>query len=228
MSNQTTTITGSGTIGEGTYADISISGSGKLTGDIKCEKLNVTGTCKSTGKIDAADVIINGSLKVEDAIRANSITANGSLKVEGDIKTNNFYVNGAVKTEETNVYAEYLEVNGGLTNEKELNADKIVVNGKIKANEIVGTVIEISKHEFGLDVGEFFRFISKSGSINKAESITCETINAKNLKCNKICAENIILKGNCTVDFVECNGRLVIGRTCTVNNIEGDCEIIKG
>lgn len=227
MSNQKTTITGSGTIGEGTYADISISGSGKLTGNIKCEKLSVTGSCKSEGSIEASEIIVNGSLKAEDAIKANSITANGSLKVEGDIKTNNFYVNGTVKTEETNVYSEYLEVNGGLTNEKELNADRIVVNGKIKAKEIVGTVIEISKHEFGLDVGEFFRFISKSGSINKAESIACETIYAKNLKCNKICAENITLKGNCTVDFIECNGKLMIGRTCKVNHIEGDCEIIK-
>lgn len=227
MGSKKTRITGSGTIGEGTYEDISISGSGKLTGNIKCQKLSVSGSCKSSGMIEASEIIVNGSLKVEDAMKANTITANGSLKVEGDIKTDKFYVNGSVKTETTNVYAEYLEVNGSLTNEKELNADKIIVNGKIKANEIVGTVIEISKYEFGLDVGEFFRFISKTGSINKAESIACETIYAKNLKCNKICAENITLKGNCIVDFVECNGKLMIGRTCTVNNIEGDCEIIK-
>lgn len=227
MSSQKTTITGSGTIGEGTYTDISISGNGKITGAIKCDKLNITGSCKSVGCIDADEIIVNGSLKAEDAIKANTITANGSLKVEGDIKTNKFYANGVVKTETTNVYAEYLEVNGGLTNAKELNADKIVVNGKIKANEIVGTEIEISKHEFGLNIGDFFRFTSKSGLINKAESITCETIYAKNLKCNKICAENITLKGNCTIDFVECNGKLMVGSTCTVNNIEGDCEIIK-
>lgn len=227
MSSHNTTIRGSGTIGEGTYFNISISGSGKLTGNIKCEKLNIAGSCKSMGLIEADEMIVNGSLKAEAAIKANTITANGSLKVEKDIKTNKFYVNGSVKTAATNIYAEYLEINGSLTNEKELNADKIVINGKINANEIVGTLIEISKHDFSLDIGDFFRFVSKSKLWNKAESITCETIYAKNLKCKKICAENITLKGNCVIDYIECNGKLVINHTCTVGNIEGDCEIVK-
>lgn len=222
-----TRINGSGSIGAGTYKDISISGSGSISGDIECEKLDVSGICKSAGTIHANEIYINGSFKAEDAIKSKTIEVNGSLKVEGDIKTDTFNVNGSVKTSDYNVYAEYLEINGSLSNEKELNADKIIVNGKIKVNEIVGTNIEILKYGLSLDVGNFFRFSSKSKLANKAESITCETIYAKFLKCNKICAENITLKSDCTVEFIECNGTLFIGKNCHVSNIEGDCEIVR-
>lgn len=227
MANSKTRITGSGILGGGVYNDISISGSGKISGDIKCDKLSVSGSCKSEGMIEAENISVNGSFKTEKSIKTKSLSANGAIVVEGDIKTDNFYVNGSVKTDNTNVYAEYLEVNGSLSNEKELNADRVVVNGRIKANEIVGTTIEILKNAHSLDISRFFRFTSRGALLNKAETITCEKIEARCLRCNKICADNIILKRDCTVDYVECNGRLFIGRTCKVGNIEGDCEIIR-
>lgn len=224
--NNKTSINGSGVLNGGEYKDISISGSGKITGDIVCENLDISGSCKSEGFIDAKKIRTNGSFKSETGLNAELITINGSMAVNGDIKANKLYVNGSLKSDHVNIYAEYLEINGGLSNGKELNADRLVVNGKLNANEVVGTSIEIGMAH-NLDLGSFLRFSSHAKLLNKAESITCETLCAKYLKCNKICADEITLKGNCNIEYIECSKTLFIGRNCKVEHIEGECEIIR-
>ena len=61
-------ISGSGSATGGRYRVTSISGSGKIVGDVNCEKFS-----------------ISGSGKVEGAVISNSFSISGSGKVTGDL-----------------------------------------------------------------------------------------------------------------------------------------------
>lgn len=221
-------ISGVGTVVAGDYGDISISGSGKIVGDISCEALRVSGSCKSEGVINATSIRSSGSIRCEKDVISDDISISGSGKFEGDVKVKRMSVSGSFKSEEHYLNAERINISGSLKNELEINAELIEVSGKIDAKEIVGTTINILKedHLFSITPG-FFMFGSKRLTLNKAETITCETIFARNLKCIKLCAEDITLKNHSMVEYVECNGVLRMDSSCSVKQIEGTCEIIR-
>lgn len=221
MNEKTTLkISGSGNVVSGEYADIKISGSAKIDGDIICDNLKISGSCKSLGKIQASSIISSGSFNAKKEISVNEIIVSGSCSCDADVKAQTMKIDGSFKTDAHYVNAEYLEVNGLLKNDLEINVGKLNVNGIIKVKEIVGTEINIWK-KYGFLMFQPIRF-----SINKVDFITCDILYAKNLHCKRISAEDITLKNNCKVEVVECNGILRIARNCSVNKIEGTCEII--
>lgn len=222
MSEKTTLkISGSGNVVSGEYADIKISGSGKIDGDIVCENLKISGSCKSLGKIQARTISSSGSFHAKNDISVENMVVSGSCNCDSNVKAQTMKIDGSFKTDAAYVNAEYLEVNGSLKNDLEINVGKLEVNGIIKAKEIVGTEINIWK-KCG-----FLMFQPKRFSINKVNSITCDILYAKNLNCTRICAEEITLKNNCKVEVVECNGILRIDKNTSINKIEGTCEIIR-
>ena len=217
-------ISGTGTVTPGEYEGIRVSGSGKLFGPITCNEFKVSGHASAQDALTCELAKLSGSFKTEGDLNAKTVKVSGSFKTEGDVKANEMYVNGMAKVIKKYINADYIEVNGSLKNDLEINVDHLVVNGLIDAKDIVGTTIEILKNgSFSISKGFFF--FGKNITLNKAETITCENLYARNLKCEKICAEDITLI-ECNVEYIECNGILRIDNLSKVKLIEGDCEII--
>ena len=224
MEKVTVKIDGTGKISQGNYGTLEVNGSGKIEGNVVCDSLLVNGVCKCEADMEAGSIKINGAYKSYGNVKSDLLEVDGSFKGEKDVRVKRMIVDGLFKNEDGFLNADYIEVNGTLSNEKEINVDLLEVNGIIKAVDIVGSKIEILKNEVPFS---FFGFNKSHKHIkSKAETITCETLFARSLKCTKICADEITLKNGCVVEYVECNKTLTMDSTSTVKNIVGDCEII--
>ncbi len=217
-------ITGSGSVVPGEYDAIKVSGSGKLYGPITCNELKVSGSCKQENDLHVKEMKVSGTYKGESDCIADTLKITGSFKNEGNIKAKELLIDGIAKVENAYINADYIRVNGSLHNGLEINSDRLVVNGLLNAKDIVGTTIEILKGE-SFSINKGFFFFGRSVTLNIAQTITCETLYARFLKSEKICAEDITLIES-NVEYIECNGVLRIDSLSKVKLIEGDCEII--
>lgn len=220
-------ITGSGIATPGEYDAIKVSGSGKLFGPIQCNELKISGYCKSEEAVTSKEARISGSYKSDGAFIADHLIISGNFNASGDVSVKDLRIDGVAKVVGKYINGEQIRVNGSLKNDLEINSDRLEVNGLIHAKDIVGTNVEILKHGvFSLTKG-LFVFTAKKLAINKVETITCDTLYARFLKCQKICAEDITLVES-DVEYIECNGVVRMDALSKVKQIDGDCEIIHG
>ena len=119
-------ISGSGSAGGGRYNVVSISGSGKIVGDLNCEKFR-----------------INGSGKVEGTITTNDFGISGSGRVKRDLKCSRGYISGSGKVEGS-VYGGTFTISGSGTVEGNFKGDEFVINGSGKVGgRISGTSVKL-------------------------------------------------------------------------------------
>ena len=120
-------ISGSGTVIGGEYNKISISGSGKYTGDIVCREFHASGSAKGDGSITASE----------------EIHCSGSLKGTGDLKSGDIRVSGSAKMDGNVTGTEEIKVSGSLTG-KEIKGGSVKVSGSVSCNSLSGTEVKIS------------------------------------------------------------------------------------
>ena len=79
-------ISGSGTVGSGEYNEVKISGSGRICGDVKCERFAVSGSAHSAGVIECSgELSVSGSLKTDGGVKADSARISGSTAIGGSL-----------------------------------------------------------------------------------------------------------------------------------------------
>ena len=79
-------ISGSGVIGAGEYDNVRISGSGKVSGPIRCKSFSASGAVGGNDSIECAEAFrVSGSGSFDGSIKAGSLGAYGSFSCGGDI-----------------------------------------------------------------------------------------------------------------------------------------------
>ena len=80
-------ISGSGHIPAGEYNDkISVSGSGKLDGNVRCTAFSASGSAHCAGALECAeDVRVSGSAHIDGGVTAASLSVSGSAHIGGDL-----------------------------------------------------------------------------------------------------------------------------------------------
>lgn len=144
-------ILGSGHISAGEYNEkISISGSGKINGNIRCIALSCSGSVKGAGLIICnEDIRVSGSCDFEKSISAESITVSGSVKVDEDITaTDTVKISGSVRCGGT-IKCSALKCSGSADIGKEVAADDVYISGRINCAGLVNA----EKIEISLDNG---------------------------------------------------------------------------
>ncbi len=156
-------ISGAGVISGGTYDRVSISGAGKITGDIHTEELRISGAGKAKGKVEATKIVVSGSVSfaddviadeihvsgsahVDGRITAKELKSSGSLKVAGDIASDYIKISGSLRAG-ADVETEIFRASGGFHIDGLLSADKIEIRigGRCQAREIGGEQIDIRR-----------------------------------------------------------------------------------
>ena len=96
------TINGVGTVDGGRCGKVSISGSGKIQGQLECEAFHVSGA----GKVEGGGITVHGPIhcsgagKVDGPVFAQIAKVSGSFVAEGDVEiTQSTSVSGSLKTE---------------------------------------------------------------------------------------------------------------------------------
>ena len=152
-------ISGSSTMPGGEYDRVSISGSGTVQGDLRCQSLSCSGSARVQGDVDCAgEVRSSGSSKVTGSITCESLSCSGAVKCEGSILSRGLiHSSGAMKVSGSleggevdvsgGVEAEAVRISGMAGIPGLLNAEtvEIAANRGIRIGSIGGGSIRIYK-----------------------------------------------------------------------------------
>ena len=117
MSNYS--FAGAGTVPGGEYDNISVSGSGKGTGDIRCKSFKASGSFGGSYNLNCSE-----ELKASGAFKCNGKIKTGYLSAAGAFKC------GALK-------AEKIKIAGAAEVENDMEADTINIRGSLNCGGLV-------------------------------------------------------------------------------------------
>ena len=222
-------ISGSGTAGGGKYNDVSISGSGKINGDLECKDFKTSGSSKVIGNLKAETIKISGSARIEGNVEAEEMKVSGSSHVVGDVKSQSIKINGSTHIE-GNLYGEEIIIAGSAHIEKNCEAESFKASGNFKiqgllnageiniriggncnVQEIGGEHIEIRVNP--IDNSLFKKVIDKM--FNSKGELTTELIEGdeiylQNTNAKIVRGNNITIGEGCNIGLIEYSGEIII------------------
>ena len=233
-------ISGSGSAAGGRYRIASISGSGKIVGDVNCEKFSISGSGKVEGAVISNGFSISGCGKVSGDLNCVTGSISGSGSVLGSIHAKKFNISGSGKIG-GNFKGEELTVAGAGRIEGRINATNVKLLGSIRVGHgIEGEIINIKgvlktlgmvngdevniELNGGCEVEEIgatkVRVLKEYSTMNAIGRFICKLF-SKNfgyLTTRTIEADEIYLE-NTIADVVR-GGKITIGEGCKIKRIE--------
>ncbi|WP_100487937.1 polymer-forming cytoskeletal protein [Sporolactobacillus pectinivorans] len=212
-------ISGSGTAPGGDYHDVKINGSGKVQGNIQCQRLEINGSGKVVGNSQMAELIVKGSGVIMGNVKARTFTINGSSTIEHDVTLEDLQVNGTVRIK-GNIHGESIKSYGILDVGGEIESEELIAEGRVsvdglcsadrielevnhsfsKIREIGCSTLEVRRRPFTGFLSFLFNGIRKTG-------LTVDSIEGDEIYLEDTIAR--IVKGN----------RVVIGDGCVIEKV---------
>ncbi|MDU4891154.1 MAG: polymer-forming cytoskeletal protein [Clostridium sp.] len=234
-------ISGSGSAGGGRYNVVSISGSGKIIGDLNCERFRISGSGKVDGSITTNDFgisgsgkvtrdlkcargSISGSGKVEGSVYGGSFTISGSGVVEGNFKGDEFTINGSGKVG-GRISGTAVKLYGAVSVGQGIEGEIIDIRGSLRTNNMVNgdqVSIEVGGRTEIEEIGATKVTVSKGiqgrGLVSRFflkmfGGKDFDYLVAKTIEADEIYLENTI------ADVVR-GGKIIIGEGCKIKKIE--------
>ncbi len=211
-------ISGAGSVGGGEYENISISGSGKVTSDIRCQSFKSSGSVHIAGSVEcsgefkiAGSGLVDGDVKcgscnLAGAAKVKSIEANGELKLAGA-----FNADGNVSGEKV-IIVGVANING-LINGDEI---RITFDGCVKANEIGGGTIEIAPKK-EQKAYWFGKKRIKPSKLSEIGTIEGDEISLELVKADVVRGANVTIGDGCEIEKVEYSESLEISENAHVD-----------
>ncbi|MBC8578027.1 MAG: polymer-forming cytoskeletal protein [Zhenhengia sp.] len=243
MRNRDLHISGAGSYPGGEFDSVSISGSGKINGDIRCKSFSGSGASKVVGNVVCERFSCSGSGKVTGNVEGLEIKASGCCKIEGDVKGGSLSVSGATKIVGSvkgeivcgsgalsvgkNIEAEEVRIDGSIKNEGTINAEKVIIecrsgNGTCSFNEIGASTVSINGYSETSRPYLYKLFgMFTGGSMEgiTGNLIEGDTIYVANAKVDTIRGEHITLGPNAEVRCVEYTQEIKVSETAIVKDI---------
>ncbi len=231
-------ISGSGVIPAGEYDNISVSGSSRMSGVVKCSSLSASGSLRGESVDCTGKIKTSGSTSLAGNVRANSISASGTFKCGGDVfatdsistsgtfkcgnvKCNKLSVSGSVSVG-NDVEAERVESSGMLRCGGLINAEQVHVKScdKLEAASIGGTRVVIKLSRFK----RFFKRIPLlSAAVKNARitnSIEADEVNIEYVNCPKVRGRVVKIGKGCRIASVEYSEKIEIANRASVVKTE--------
>jgi len=228
-------ISGSGTSGGGRYNEVTISGSGKINGDLECVDFKTSGSSKVIGNLKAETVKVSGSARIEGNVEAVEMKVSGSSHVTGQVKSQvlkisgSTHIEGSLQVEEVTIMgsahiekdcdAESFKASGNFKIQGLLNAGKVSINlgGKSSVKEIGGEHIEvkvsiIDNFFFKKAIDKMFNSRGElTTEIIEGDEIYLENTNAKVVRGNKV-----TIGEGCNIGLIEYSGEINVSNESIV------------
>jgi cytoskeletal protein CcmA (bactofilin family) len=201
-------ISGSGTASGGVYEEISISGSGKVTGDVEAKRISISGSAHFDGCVKAGVLSGSGSFEIAHDVEATECKCSGSCRIKGNVKADVLRVSGSTDihgsakvreadisgsaTIDGDIEGECVRASGRVTIGGLLSADKVDISlhGHSKAREIGGETITVRSRQ-GSEGGWFgFSWNGGGGSLEvesvEGDDICLEATTAKTVRGQRV------------------------------------------
>lgn len=236
-------ISGSGQIAPGEYENIRISGSGRLSGLVRCASFHVSGSARGEEVACKNEFKVSGSCGIDKDLRCESLGVSGSFSCGGNIIaqgkvhcSGSAHATGSIKCGE-------LKASGGISAGGDIEAETVKVSGKINcggllnAEEInicssgsmeIGT-IGGSKVAIYLDKGakriERLPLLSSlisflGGSVRVKNAIEADTIALENVKAPRVSGRIVAIGEDCEIELVQYSEEIEVSPKAKVGRTE--------
>ncbi|PKQ19749.1 MAG: hypothetical protein CVT66_08565 [Actinobacteria bacterium HGW-Actinobacteria-6] len=215
-------IAGEGSVGGGTYGDVTINGAGRVTGDVTCNEFRINGAGSTDGNVAAMLIDINGSGTFSGKVETKQMAVKGDASVKQGLGVGDLKVKGRLSA--GGVAANTADVRGEIRVGANLDAETFTGEGTFKVDGMVNVgSLEFALHglssarEIGGDtvivtlgrgfVGASFLglFTEKRLTVDviEADEVTLENTTAKIVRGN-----NVRIGTGCEIGLVEYGGTI--------------------
>ncbi len=233
-------ISGAGIINGGTYDRVSISGAGKVTGDLSAEEIKISGAGKIQGKVEASIIAASGSAVFSQDVIAEEMKISGSARVDGRVKVKELKCSGTFKAG-SGISSEYIKISGHLRAEGDVEAEifkasggfkiagllsadrvEIKLGGHCEVREIGGEKIEVTRggwKEKGIFLDGLIKLFTGGGVAElhttqvEGDEITLEDTTALTVR-----GKTVVIGPGCNIETVEYSESLNVAQGATVRN----------
>jgi len=225
-------LAGAGKLSGGDYTRVSISGAGKVTGDIKAEALRISGAGKVEGRAEAIQITVSGSGAFGGEVVADEMRVSGATRIDGMARVKELKCSGSYRVRES-IVSEYVKVSGvlraggdveadlfktsgGFEIEGLLSADKIEIRpgGRCYAKEIGGAKIDVRRggyRERGILLDGLVRMFSGKGTAElRSTVIEGDEIHLEDTIADVVRGTRVEIGPGCRIKTVEYSEELQI------------------
>jgi len=130
-------ISGSGQITPGEYENIRISGSGRLSGLVRCTSFHASGSAHGDEIDCKKEMKVSGSCGFNKDIRCSSLGVSGSFSCGGNVTAwERLNCSGAAKVE-GNIKCGELQASGGIHVGSDVEAETVKISGRINCGGLL-------------------------------------------------------------------------------------------
>lgn len=236
-------ISGSGNIPAGEYNKVSVSGSGKLHGLVRCENFSssgsssgeniecaenfkVSGSSSFSGNVSAGYIGVSGSFSCGgELVSKGKISCSGSAKCKNNIKCDELSVSGSIKAG-SDIEAEKIKVNGIINCAGLLNAENIEIKfdrgmniGSIGGSKIV--IIRENRNKIIERLPLLSSLVKSAGkNVCVESSIEGDEIALEAVTCPRVTGRVIAVGEGCEIDLVQYSDQIEISPKAKVEKTE--------
>lgn len=233
-------ISGAGVIGGGTYDRVTISGAGKVTGDLEADELRISGAGKVEGKVRVRAIVVSGSTVFSESVYGDEMRVSGSARIDGraEVKelkcSGTLRVNGGIDSQYLkssghlrvggDVAAEIFKASGGFQIEGLLSADRVEINlgGRCTAREIGGEKIIVRRggwREKGILFDGLIKLFTGGGAAElRAQLIEGDEVYLEDTIAETVRGKAVEIGPGCRIETVEYSESLKVADDATVRN----------
>ena len=240
-------ISGSGQVAAGEYNEkISIGGSGRINGNVRCVGVSCSGSMRSVGNLECSEnVSVSGSAHFEKSITADNVSVSGSVRIDEDVKakgsvkiSGSVKIGGSVKCSLLSCSgsvdiggegeAEEIRVSGRINCVGLLNAEKVTVrldgfNITSRIGSIGGGEIMISNDRKGERISRLpllKRLVGNGGTVCVDELIEGDVVAIESVKSPKVVGRVVAIGADCEIDLVQYSEEIEIDPNAKVGKYE--------
>lgn len=122
-------ISGSSTMPGGEYGNVTISGAGKMQGNVKCARLACSGAAKVNGDVQAEEISCSGSIQVKGNVQCSGrLATSGSFRTEGSIQAGEIKCSGSIRGAGT-ISGDIIRISGSLEAGQNISGHRVNLSG---------------------------------------------------------------------------------------------------
>lgn len=210
-------FSGAGTIPGGEYENISVSGSSRLSGDVRCHSFRASGALGGKCNIVCSgEFHSSGSTSLDGSITAGSLAANGAFK-SGSISAGKLKINGSCRVD-GDIEADSVALCGGVSCSGLVNADtvEIQLRGSSRIESMGGGEILVSTNAENSKKSFFSRRCGYMLEVE--ESIEADNIRLENVVCPVVTGRCVIIGDGCSIKQVQYSDSVEISPNAKVGS----------
>ena len=206
-------IAGRGTVPAGEYDKISVSGSGRLFGEVHCNNFSAAGRSSGESITCAERFKASGSSSFFGTVKAQNVRAAGSFSCGGDlVAEEELSVSGSLRVG-GDLQAKSVRIAGGLqcdgtlcAESAELQADK-----RMQLKSIEGGSIRVRRKAVSI-------FLKRRTTVT--ETIEGDALDLEYVTAPRVTGQNVIIGKGCVIDLVQYRDEIQISPKATVGKVE--------